>query len=109
MRFEIRIDYQIEITQAIVLVLLFTRDDEYYLNGGDEGIYNCASTIPDNTEALISIIEKSVNACIETFEKESETKWNEMKKMMDEVQKSLEQVIEFHKNQVIEFHKNYYE
>lgn len=72
MRFEIRINQGLEDQEPVLVVLLFTKKDEEYLNGCEEGIYNCASTMPKDTRELISIIENGVNACMQTYEKEME-------------------------------------
>jgi len=72
MRFEVIVNQPLEHDQPILVVLLFTKKDEDYLNGCEDGIYNCASTMPDDKKALLSIIEQSINACIETYEKEIE-------------------------------------
>jgi hypothetical protein len=71
MRFEIRINQSSEQKEPpFLLVLLFTRKHEDYLNGCEDGIYNCASMITDDNKTLISVIEKSINACLDTYEKD---------------------------------------
>ena len=67
MRFEIRIDGYLEKKDPVLLVLLFTKKQEEYLNGCEKGIYYCASTVPDDRQKLISIIENSINACLENY------------------------------------------
>lgn len=70
MYFDIRIDGHIEDKTPVLQVLLFTKKEEYYLDGGEEGIYNCACTVADDICQLTSTIKQSVNACLETYEKE---------------------------------------
>jgi hypothetical protein len=67
MRFEIKINQRSEDEMPVLVVLLFTRKDEEYLNGCEDGIYNCASTLPDDRKALLSIVEQSANACLEEY------------------------------------------
>lgn len=68
MKFEIKINYNIHKYEPVLLVLLFSKDEEEYLNGCEDGIYSCAFMLPGDRSELLSLIEKSVNACIETYQ-----------------------------------------
>lgn len=72
MRFEIKVNQPIDKKEPVLVVLLFTRKDEDYLNGCEDGIYNCCSTFPEDKRALLSVIETSVNACLEEYAKDME-------------------------------------
>ena len=93
MRVELRVDQESPDEQPVLITVLYTRSEEEYLNGSEEGIYNCASTMPTNTKQLISVIEQSINGCLKThFEKCIEIFDDLMKKntpMMEEVHKLI--------------------
>lgn len=68
MRFEIKIHSRIEHPDPVLIVLFYTGKEEDYLNGCEDGIYNCACTLSSDTRQITSIIENAVNRCIETYE-----------------------------------------
>lgn len=70
MKFEINIIPATD-GKEMLLVLLFTKDDEEYLKGSEEGIYNCGFALEyESRKNLIKAIETSVNACLNAFNKD---------------------------------------
>lgn len=52
--------------KAVCATYLFTRPEIT-----DEGIYNCAFSMPNKKEDLVKILEASINSCLAKFEKDS--------------------------------------
>lgn len=67
MRFEIKIDHSIDIDEPVLFAFLYTKSQEYYLDGGKEGVYNCAFVVSKDAMQLINTIEMAVNACINRY------------------------------------------
>jgi hypothetical protein len=70
MRIEIKKHINIKGYAPAIVVFLYTCTDHEYLEGCEDGIYNCASVFPDNEEKLLSVIEASVNSCLYLYEKD---------------------------------------
>ncbi len=68
MRVEITLDTLMREYLPVINVLLFTKEDEYYDKGGEEGVYHCACTYPEDRKTLISVIEQSINLCLKMHE-----------------------------------------
>ena len=70
MRFNIKVSHDIEKTEPVLLVYFYTKKDEDYRNGCQDGIYHCCSSIPESKEGLINLIELSINACLDMYQME---------------------------------------
>lgn len=67
MRIEINLHSNITSPEPVLMIDLFTKSDEEYLNGCEDGIYSCAMTYPEDRKSLIAMIEDSVNDCLELY------------------------------------------
>lgn len=69
MRFEIKIDKELCAQEPVLTVILFSKsDEEHEKDNFKSGIYNAASEVPSDTDALLSLIELGVNSCLQAHE-----------------------------------------
>lgn len=77
MRFKIEANYNFETDVKVLVVSLFTRSDEDFLNGCEDGIYGCDSLFPEinkiiNFTELLNTIQNHVNSCLDAYSKDME-------------------------------------
>lgn len=72
MRFEIEIVDSKNSSDQTIHVNLYTEKDEYYEEGGQEGIFGAVATMSLDRKQMAGTIAQCVNACLEDNKKEIE-------------------------------------
>lgn len=87
MRFEIEVRDSKNSSDQTLHVNLYTKKDEYYEEGGEEGIYGAVATVSPDRKQMAGTIAQCVNACLDDYEKEIE-------KILSDIVKKNQQSIE---------------